>query len=510
MGSYADKDGIFDDFWDLASMTAKKRRPSPKASPASKPSLADVRTSTREDACMETVALPPIAPLTPLIEYKPKSPFLQTVRLLSKPKGYSFYSNFLDDAKYYFGRVAPKCEPVPYFSYIPQYAQMNKEQRNFYFYFRSCAQAGEFIACDITYVWLYIYEIINLPDLIPPKEGVISLCRLWKAYRPKNPKMDKYMTVWLADYCLVHQLPCPYEWIKDFLPAIMENAGFKEFYLGRAAEMNEYGVHTLLSLISPYDMQKSRFLQALDRENKGKMLCALVPVLKRHLAKDSSASQSEALSVLTRDAFTGSLCAQNLKYRIEVTYRSFSHSAALSEAITAALKYAENKMRILCKQKSRVSVSGLLAQDQADIDAYFERITPKKERRVEVPAYEKLYDAQSTGISFADARQIETASWENTRRLTVEEEIPAPLPKEKESVQAVADEAPFTEAELLLLCKLLEGNLPAPDFDTVALAESVNEKATELMGDIVIEWTDDVMRLIEDYREDVQSWVPKP
>ena len=317
------------------------------------------------------------------------------------------------------------------------------------------------------------------------------------------------MTVWLADYCLVHQLPCPYEWIKDFLPAIMENAGFKEFYLGRAAEMNEYGVHTLLSLLSTYDLEKSRFVKNLDKESKGKMLCALVPVLKRHLSSEREVSKNESLSVLSRDAFTGSLCAQNIKYRIEVTYRSFGHTAAMAEAVTAALKYAENKMRILCKQKSRVAVSNLDPEDGALIDAYFERITPKKERKKEIPDYEKLYDAESRGISFADARQIETASWENTKLLTVEEEAPeppappifiSPLPKQNEQTL-------FNEAESDLLKKLLEKNLPNPTFDTVALAESINEKATEEMGDVVIELAEDALCLIDDYREDVEKWL---
>ena len=505
--AFGDKDGIFDDFWDLASMMPKKKKPILSKTQSSTITFADIRVDEKAQEAPSVSLPPPKKQAAPAIEYTPVSPFIESVRLYAKPKGYSFYSNFVDDARHYFGRIGAPCDHVPYFSYIPQYAQMTKEQKSFYFYFRSCAQAGEFIPCDVTYVWLYIYEIINLPDLILPSEGVISLCRLWKAYRAQNPKMDKYMTVWLADYCLVHKLPCPYEWIKDFLPAIMENAGFKEFYLGRASEMNEYGVHTLLSLLSTYDIEKSRFIKNLDAQSKGKMLCALVPVLKRHLSKEREAFKNESLSVLTRDAFTGSLCAQNVKYRIEVTYRSFSHSESLSVSVTAALKYAENKMRILAKQKSRVAVSSLDPEDGALIDAYFDRIAPKTAPKKQVPEYEKLYDAESQGISFADAKAIESASWENTKLLTVEEEIEQPATAAPAVQETKEQTSMFTKEESELLKKLLERDLRSPAFDTVALAEAINEKTTEEMGDVVIELSEDALCLREDYREDIEIWL---
>ena len=81
-----------------------------------------------------------------------------------------------EDALRHFDKTSACSTPVAYFSYIPQYAQMSRSQLEFYFYFREKARVGEFIPCDVTYFWLFIYEIINLPDKIPPKEPSILIC----------------------------------------------------------------------------------------------------------------------------------------------------------------------------------------------------------------------------------------------------------------------------------------------------------------------------------------------
>ena len=397
---------------------------------------------------------------------------------------------------------------------------MSKAQLNFYFYFRAQAKEGNFIPCDVTYFWLYIYEIINLPDKIAPQIGVKQMCQAWAAFRDKHPKIDKYMTVWLADYCLVNQIPCPTEHIVKFLPIILEHAGFKEFYLGHAKENSIYGVHTLLSLLSTYPWQKSKFLLSLKEPERRHLLLALIEVIKEVYQDSTLMQTAESISIMERDAYSGSLCGHNIKCRIVASYRALNPTGKLSDALTCAVKYAENKMRAMHGQKSRLTVGELLLpHHKSIIDAYFEQFVPKVQakaltKKVVRAEYEKQYDAEEVGISMATALSIEDDSWESTRKLiedtdAVAEETAQTLSAVLHTVEApaVSQNNSIESLKKQTLLTLLEkGSIPC-SFETVTICEEINNIFMDEMGDIVIVITETECQLIEDYREEIETWL---
>ena len=66
---------------------------------------------------------------------------------------------------------------------MPQYEQMSASQLAYYLYFRDEVRNGRYIKTDNSYLFLYVYEIINLPDKIPPASGALLLSRIWSVYR---------------------------------------------------------------------------------------------------------------------------------------------------------------------------------------------------------------------------------------------------------------------------------------------------------------------------------------
>lgn len=538
MGGFSGEE--FDSFWDLSSMLSRKKK-----------KTVEPDTDTSKYNSGEEIALPAVVSPTDDItaqtnrddthtlhitrpgeacsmSYTPSASALITeVKLYKRPNAYSFYSQFREDAIRYLSVKGEACEPEPFFSYIPQYAQMNHRQLAFYFYWRECAKSGKYLPSDISYFWLYVYEIINLPDYIPPNEGVKALCLAWSVYRNQYPRIDKYMTVWLADYCLVNALDCPYEHICEFLPAILENAGFKEFYLGHITDVDELGVYTILSLVSNYAWQKSKFVASLSEEDKHHLMCSLVDVVKQAYQTKDLMSQSGHISVLSRDAFSGSLCAHNIKCRIEATYHSFSHTPKMAEALTAALKYAENKLRAIRGQKSRLMVGdGLIDEHKAFIDHYFQQAFPPASSQAKVvprPEYEKLYEAEQRGLSLEDAMCIEDRSWQNTQKLIEEESEPAICLVQDTDLDVVDEsisvsEEPISpvdldikeelsESEYALLVSLLSHAINHPSFEILSMCETLNDRFVEILGDIVIDLGEDTCSILEDYREDIESWL---
>ena len=529
---YADRDK--DSFWDLDLLLPQRKKASPMQPFASSVRTAEVGDAadaspsvSREELRLTT---PPADENAETSEYTPPSNrLLLRVRITRRRSEYNFYGQFCRDAEKYLGVEGEVCPFAPFFSYIPQYSQLTQEQRAYYFYWRSALRRGEYLQTEESYFYLYVYEIINLPHLIRPEDGIVMLCKAWQAYRDRFPRIDKYMTEWVCDYCLVHGLSCPQELVRPFLTKILPFAGLREFYLGGICDFTPSGVETALAFFSDYRWQDSRYAEPHRALYETHIARAVAPVLERLFA-DSKLFQRAARSRKAHDAFCGSLCAHNIKCRIEAEYYALNDIASVREGATAAVKYAENKLRALLAVKSRLAVPPLDEGLRAMIDAYFarmgERIVPQAVQAR--PAYEKLYDAPTKGIDFARAASIEQQSWDTVKILVPEEEqhaAPSPFftetkPKNEADRALLTDPAPdnaqlLTAAEGQYLSFLLKGDragvrslLASLSAMEEELAEAINEKAAERLGDIVLEPCEEGYRLIEDYTEEVSLWIP--
>ncbi len=371
------------------------------------------------------------------ITYIPESnPFLLSVTVTHDKNAYSFYAMFKRDAHRLYALDGAEAPYTAFFSYIPQYSQLSPAQKAYYLYFRTSVRERRLVKTDLSYFMLLVYEILNLPDLLPPEKGIQELVYLWCTYRHLFPQVDKYLAAWLPDYCLMHRLPCPTSALSPILPEVLRAADFKEFYLGNTQSLTPEGIDSLVALASDYRYRFSRYAvgenAALFEKTMHRVLLPVLEVLLRE----------EKLGVLAaakkkdHAAFSGSLCAHNMRCRLSVTYHPFSDTPRFRTVLTQAVKYIENKLRARLLIKSRLSVTGLPQEYKNIINRLFEQDEhrlPKKE--TQEPDYLRLYAAESTGISFSDAEGIEQASWDTTRRLLSEDGAGTP----DEGTEANAD-----------------------------------------------------------------------
>lgn len=556
------RDDEKDQFWDLDALIQKRNTSATMKSFAS--SIQPVETVSEaaepperkaQDALRITAspAASASAQETEVREYKPiGNRLLQRVRITRRKADYNFYGQFCRDAEKYLLVEGEECSFAPFFSYIPQYAQLTEAQRSYYFYWRTAMRRGEYLKTEESYFYLYVYEIINLPNIIMPNDGIKLLCEAWAAYREAFPRIDKFMTQWVCDYCLVHALPCPEEYLRPFLAKILPLADLREFYLGGMGDFSPRGVETALAFFSNYRWQDSRYAAAHRELFEKHMIAAVTPVLQRLLA-DAGLFEATC-SHKGHGAFCGSLCAYHVKCHIDVFYYALNDVASLREKVTAAVKYAENKLRAVLAVKSRLAAAPLEPSWCAMIDDYFaasaSQIAPVP--KAEKPAYEQLYDAKTKGVDFLRASQIEQSSWATTKILTEEKEEPkaeektvfqqkngadsgladsnaaysaaASSPKtgvaEIDGSTANAAENDKTNADTpqeregtYLSCLLrhdrngIRALLASFSGMEEELAESINEKALAQWGDIVLVPGEDGYQLIEDYEQEVSEWI---
>lgn len=486
--------------------------------------------------------------------YAPVHPLITKVEVLEWPSKYTFYDKFRRDAVKYFEQAGRECGYEDFTSFVPQYSMMTEAQRRYYLWWRTCVREGRYIKASKSYLLLLIYEIINLSDILPPTEGVRIICELIKNYRQNIWGIRKSVSAWLRDYCLIHRLSVPGEYMDTVFAYAAGSDMLPEFFVKYDEQSMDVDPYSLVELISCYSWKDSKYItdenrSIYERHMKGAILAACrtygdgLPFGADKLPEGKYISES----------YSGAICTSSIKCRLRITYHKCARADEYSYA-TWTVKYAENQVRRLLGIKARFKLGDLPERITVAIDLYFapmlEQMAMQRQREKEqlrddqtMPSdYERFYEAEREEISFDRAIEIERSSWAVTRRLveafedgaqssgaesgsistqegdghsvtfksseelSSEESCAAvPILSEKSSACGVLQRAAglLLEGNISSFAALAEEQRILPD----TLAERINDAMYDLIGDIAIDQSDPSYPIIEDYRSDVENFV---
>lgn len=539
MSVYDIKDESMDDYWDIDKLVPKRRSglsPFASSSPTSqhtvRSAVSEPQKRPDEERRISFEGMRGIKEEETLTYTPDDHGLIRRVTITKVVDRYDFYDSFRKAALLYYDCPASKCDFVQFYSYMPQYSHLTSAQRAYYFYWRQEVRNGRYIKSDYSYIYLYAYEILNLPDIIPPNDGLRMLCDVWRVYRKELHHLDVNFAAWVQDYCLVHQLPCPLEYIGEFLFECINASALKEFYISDLTKVGVVGVEPLLACLSDYDWRRGKFADGNSAKNsiikehkdyKEQMLGAMYILLSAIWESDIIRPDAELFSV-ERSAFPHSLCTHSVKSRLKIEHIYLVGNEALRRSITAAVRYTENKLRALLGVKSRLGVKDLPENYKAIIDNYFEAVFRReqaKRREENRSEYEHLYEAPRETLSFEGADEIERASWVVTARLVESDDDSADSSDREETVDEedavqidridAEDCYGLSDLELGFLSFAL--GLPnnkclryeAMEMDSIA--ERINEAFAENYGDVILEFVDNEYQIIEDYKEEVAEWL---
>lgn len=499
-----------------------------------------------------------------IVKYNGSGLLIREVEVMRWASDIDFYERFVDNAQ--ISHVAASAVPytssypeVKYFSYVPQYAHMSRAQLDFYRWVRENIRHGRYPSCDSAYIQLYIYEILNLPDQISPAEGAELLAGIWIHYRGKDARFDSTLCEWLPDYCMIHNCPLPSS-VYGILPEIVPKAQFKEFYFdifGNADDRDSMLLlsKTLIENSSDYDFRKSRYYEENKEAFDKHIPLAVAKVVARSIRESGGIFKLNKSYKMIRDSYSGAIVSSHIKRRLNLDFRSFTRAAATRQEVTSIVKYAENKLRPTLGIKAKLGVGELSPDIAAIIDSYFAPLLPKKnapakEDKYMPDDYLKNYEASDSGFDFDSAAEIERASWQNTSLLTqgefespeedafsaqnIEPEETTEIEKEKscdvsdiEKVEKSNDTEEIeksketkkeqTDEDDTLIRTALKAALCGKFHDFCrekriydgVLADRINTKFIDIIGDVVLEEDSGSYVIIEDYREDIETWTEK-
>ena len=543
MGDKSRKDEL-DAFWDIDGLMPAKRsgvQRKPGATDAVEIEVPSVKPQTEQSDARLSHTVPakrtpaPDSPATPEAVWEMQGGLVHRVNVYPWKSGYTYYEKFCRDGEYLRKIKGKEAPHVGFFSYMPQYGQMTKQQLAYYLWWRENIRSnGVYLPADYSYILLNMYELINLPDDDPGKVRD-ALCNLWVAYHKDVPRLDRYFAEWICDFCLLHGLPAPVQQLAPIRDDVLAVATLKEFYLdcGQGAGEAEAYAKALLGFCCQYDYRKSKFAQGESKTLYDQIIPGVLVYLLNKGGAGADILRGKGGvqdSVITRDSYVAALCSHRIKKRIEVRYCSISRSHELRFAVTDMVKYTENRIRAHMGVKSRLSVNTLSDAIKREMDEYLDGCVPriKNREQEQQEQYEKLYDLPATPLDLSHSAEIEQKSWETTRKLVEafeepekeEQIIPTPMPVQTwtEQTQALPDSEPALQEEQPLLAALAS-YLPfiaaaaaengsgqreaARNMGRMvdAVADEINEIAAEIFGDVILEDNGSHYAVILDYRE---------
>jgi len=165
---------------------------------------------------------------------------------------------FTKRAKELADRTEPFASFVPYMNYWPTYDSMTTVQSKWYFYWRGAVRRGEYPDTDLSYIFLYVYELMNGVGWSDAVNGYHLMVAVWVAYRERHLKLNDYLIDWIADYALLHQLDVSLDIFDDVLHHL--SGDLLEIEMARRFNVDPLDVPFPLMLkLSDYDISKSKF-----------------------------------------------------------------------------------------------------------------------------------------------------------------------------------------------------------------------------------------------------------
>lgn len=172
---------------------------------------------------------------------------------------------------------------IPCEYHSPTYNGLNVYQLRSYFSWRTFARKGDFKPTQISYIYLYIYELINKIGIKNDIDGLNKLLEIWHYYRKYDSKLDIYLPNWLKDYYIINNLKIDYKELEEEYPVKIKSSQkiINEIMLGNYENKLEF-----YDAESDYHILKSKVM-----EHKYSFVIEMViPVIFKNLDKHFNTS----------------------------------------------------------------------------------------------------------------------------------------------------------------------------------------------------------------------------
>ncbi len=408
---------------------------------------------------------------------------------------------------------------APFFRYYPTYREMNRNQLRTYFTWRTNVRKGIIKETSLSYAYVYIYELINLIGVKSAEEAFLALKYFILEYSVYDERITQYYIPWCIDFAVYYSLPSAY--LKGIYPGVKDES---IAVLMGCKEKTDEELFTAILEMSSYDISKSAFYKTEPE------LCASAAVgvyraWAEYCDKHRKVSLSERLfGIKFRCRYTffeNAVFYGNVKH----TDCEYSVSSLYKFICTGGKWYCE---RYQISDKKNTELGSVIRETDRILrqeTGYKKPLKPNLDNKTLKGIIEKTVRKLLEEKREAEKRvvKIDVSSLDKIRRdadvtrdkLITEEERVTDIPEptfEASPAEAceTSDTSPLDSREKeFLRLMLTDGDIRSfaknENIMLSMIADSVNEKLFDNFGDTVIEFDDDIPRIVEDYREELKE-----
>ena len=337
-------------------------------------------------------------------------------------------ADFVKDMKQFEHKEGKKAEFVPFMQYYPTYSSMDKQQKEWYFYWRSQIRKGIYLDTDLSYIFVHIYELLSGYGMSNADDGYKQLLELWENYRKEYPKLDGYLFEWMFDFCQLYNLDYKMpEWTDLSLPYQTE---IKNVIISKhSGEIPLKLTFALIDSLCDYSLVRSKFY------NDGHQMLMNEAIPRVVALADAALYKKEGKGILdkygpnrprkqTYYAFRGANC-KNSNQRVDITVKDYINSAKLRAYINELVRYAENVLRELYNCRGRLRGVSLDDETAKLVKAFlYKEYSPIKhesvpEKKTEINLnFDNIKELRTQSDTVRDALEVEETSSETKELLT--------------------------------------------------------------------------------------------
>ena len=262
-------------------------------------------------------------------------------------------NDFVDQAIKLVERAESQAEPVPFQQYWPTYEAMDAAQQQWYFFWRAQLRQGNRLPADLSYLFVHIYEVINMVGFQTPQDAFRHLADFWRFYRLLQPKLDRYLPDWIADFIVLHELaPDALGWYSEVARITkIKQADFAiEAWINSGAGFDALANETLFGLAN-YNPTKSKFYKqfaaSVDLDSAYTQGLTAVDDAMRKLSGKSlfEACRSPQRRVIRRTPFSSALHAYPMTEIEVASVHNWADNPKLAGLLNNILKHSETIVR---------------------------------------------------------------------------------------------------------------------------------------------------------------------
>lgn len=308
---------------------------------------------------------------------------------------------------------------VPFKSYWPTYESMTPSQLRWYFYWRGEVREERYPDTDLSYIFLYIYELINGIGWIQATDGYRLLLRIWEAYQKRYQKLNAYLPEWVTDFKVVHRLDVPFQDIVDRTPRGLGGLLLEmELMSAFRKEPLEVSWRSLRKL-SDYDAEKSKFYQQEGKAALESYAPRALALVDRYFSKTQGMRLIDKYRPVTRNRkkflFRSTVYDESMYGDLtDIDVMEITSCTKLRKFVTELIRGVENELREQMGFRGRLRNIKLEQEIARLIHKFVER---------EYAAQEAEKNRIVVEIDSTKLKQLQQDSDQVRELLTVEEEM---------------------------------------------------------------------------------------